>query len=236
MKQLSPGVVMSFDDHQFIEDWVETLELFERFSVHVTFMIHAPHQMTADHWKGLHSLANAGHAVGCHSLTHAKAIDYIAEHGSCDQWINDEVVPALDLLKKNGFNPRAFAYPCSQNNEETDTALSKFFNHARTGAFLSEERPRFADLDEIFKPVDQVNEHFLLPAKGIDKLEDLSMIDEAACRASKRGELLFLLGHRIGIEEPGKDNRILTNRNTLEEILKIITSYKLNFYTFDELP
>ncbi len=227
---------MSFDDYQFIEDWVQSLGLFKRFSACVTFMIHAPHQMTADHWSGLHSLADAGHAVGCHSLTHAKAIDYIAEHGSCDQWIDNEVVPALEVLRKNGFEPLStFAYPCSQNNEETDTALSKFFNHARTGAFLSEERPRFADLDEIFKPVDRVNECFLLPAKGIDKLEDLSMIDDAACRASKRGELLFLLGHRIGLVEDGKDNRILTNRNTLEEILKIITSYKLSFYTFDDL-
>ena len=62
------------------------------------------------------------------------------------------------------------------------------------------------------------------------------MIEEAADRAASRNELLFLLGHRIGFEEPGKDNRILTNRGTLEKTLKIITSHGLKFYTFDDLP
>jgi hypothetical protein len=59
MKSLHPGVVMSFDDHQFIEDWVETLSLFERFSAHITFFIHAPDKMSQRHWDGLHTLTTS---------------------------------------------------------------------------------------------------------------------------------------------------------------------------------
>lgn len=237
MKPLLPGVVMSFDDHQYIEDWVETLALFERYSARITFFIHAPDKMSQQHWDGLHTLVSAGHAVGCHSMTHAKAIDYASEYGGIMQWLQDEVTPALDLLHGHGFAPvSSFGYPCNQNNAESNAALKSCFRHARYGVFLSEDRPRFVNLDEIFKPVDCIHEHFLLAAKSLDRLEDLSMIEQAAARAASRNEILFLLGHRIGFEEPEKNNRNLINRSTLEETLKIITSHGLEFYTFDDLP
>jgi len=119
-----PGVILSFDD-AFVADWLAAMPLFERYKAHVTFFISHFERLTPEQIDGLHRIERAGHAIECHGLRHERAATYCREH-SLEQWLECEVQPAVAWMRQEGFEPTAFAYPCSENDDQTDRALLGF--------------------------------------------------------------------------------------------------------------
>ncbi len=231
--QNQPGVVLSFDDFFNIQDWVKAMDMFNEFDAKATFFIHAPDEMSIKDWSGLERLATNGHAIGCHGLRHERAVDYCDKYGS-NAWLEKEVFPSLNILKQKSFNVTSFAYPCSQRNDSTDALLKPYFRHVRTGVGI-EQGQRFSELDNIFKKPDSIVDNFLLPAKGIDWLEEISQIKAAAQRAADNDEIVFLLGHRIGKSLGTEHDRHYIDVDLLADAIKFIANIKLKFYTFDDL-
>lgn len=228
------GVLLTFDDYANIDSWHNMIDVFSEFDAKVTFFINAPDEISNIQWKLLGELTERGHIVGCHGWRHEKAVDYCSTH-SLKAWLKNEVFPAQKILQDKGFKSTSFAYPCSQNNQMTDDALSQYFNHSRTGSSLKEGQ-RFCELDEIFIPVKKIADRFLLPGRSIDRINDLSQIEGALERVARQSEIVVFYSHRIGTEEEGKNNRNLITKDNLVKIIKITKEHNLNFYTFNDLP
>ena len=228
------GLVLTFDDAH-VAEWVSAMPLFEKYGAHATFFVTQFDKLTEDQVAGLRQLQAAGHAIGCHGLRHRKAVDYVREH-SVEQYVADEITPAVNLMVGSGFRPTAFAYPNSQSNDATDAALIRVFRHLRTGVALKEGQ-RLAECDALFTPIGDVDKRGSFNSRGIDHAGEADRqglpdeIREALKRAKKRNEILVLYAHCI---DGDAKNHI--SREALEGILKDTHEVGLQFYTYDQLP
>ncbi len=230
------GVALTFDD-TFVRQWLAADAIFKKYGAHATFFVTTFDRLKPEQVEGLKRLAAAGHAVGCHGLRHRKAAEYAAAHG-LDAYLRDEIQPALRLMRKAGFHPTAFAYPCSQHNAATDAALLKTFRHLRSGTGPAKGQ-RLKDLDRIFTPIARVPTRGCLLGTGIDytgtpkrPADFLDQIQEALDRAKARKELVVFYAHNISDAGPGHH----LSPRALEAILAHARRIGLRTYTFDELP
>ncbi|MBN2292076.1 MAG: polysaccharide deacetylase family protein, partial [Pirellulales bacterium] len=128
---LSGGaLVLTFDD-AFVSQWLAAADIFKQYDARATFFVSNSDRLSKQQIDSLARLRKEGHTIGCHSLRHRKAVDFAKKHG-IKKYLQSEITPAVKALRAAGFSPTAFAYPNSQNNEETDAALLKIFRHLRT--------------------------------------------------------------------------------------------------------
>jgi hypothetical protein len=115
------GFCLSFDD-EAIDAWYGMRDLLARYGAHVSFFVTRYPEWTADGRAKLHQLELDGHSIEAHGLHHRNARDYVAAHGM-DAWIADEVQPSIDVLRADGFDPVAFAFPFGAHTAEMEDAL-----------------------------------------------------------------------------------------------------------------
>lgn len=228
-----PGIILTFDDSHNIKNWIRFLDLFKKYNAKATFFINAPQNLTETDIANLKTLIDAGFAVGSHGTRHVKSVDYINEHGETT-FLNDEIYPAHETLKRFGITPCSFAYPMSQHNEQTDAVLSTLYRHARSGASIPDGK-NLAESDLFFTPLDQIARRFTLVGKGCDMADETFLEQElfpALERVRDRSEILTLYAHNIATE--GTSHFI--HCDILEKILQKANELDLAFYTFNELP
>ena len=236
---LSKGaLLLSFDDF-FITQWMAAAELFNEFDAHATFFVMQPDRLSKQQIADLTRLHEAGHSIGCHSMRHLMAVDFMKKHG-IEKYMEAEITPAMQALNAAGLSPTAFSYPNSQRNAETDEALRKVFRHLRTsiGIEITKEK-RLKDVNAIFIPADQVAQTGCLRGINIDytgteKRPDdyFEQICEAMQRAKSQGEVVVLYGHNISDNGPGHYLRPEVLRKILAHAKKI----GLPVIGYDELP
>ena len=236
---LSKGaLLLSFDDY-FIAQWIVAAELFKEFDAHATFFVVQPDRLSKRQISDLTRLHEAGHSIGCHSMRHHAAVDFVKKHG-IKKYMEAEITPAMQALKAAGFSPTAFSYPNSQRNTETDEALLKIFRHLRTsiGIEITKEK-RLKDVNAIFIPADEVAKTGCLRGINIDYTgtekrphDYLEQICEAMQRAKSRGEVVVLYGHNISDNGPGHHTRPKVLRKILAHAKKI----GLPVIGYNELP
>lgn len=233
---LSKGAVLFTFDDCSVAEWVAVAPLFREYGAHATFFVAWPDRLKPEQIAGLKTLQNDGHAIGCHSLRHMKAVDMITAKG-VDTYIGQDINPAKDLLRKAGFAPACFAYPSSQNNAESDAALLRIFRHLRTGTGLPEGK-RLKDLDSIFVPAAEVEKRGCLTGTGIDaagkgnRADYAQQVCEALDRAKARGEVVVFYAHCIAESAGGHHIQPAPLRAMLEHAKAI----GLPAISYDELP
>lgn len=124
------GVAFAFDDAA-IDAWFETRPLFDRYGAKVTFFVTRYADFSPEQRAKLHALAADGHAIEAHGVHHLDAAVYAAEHGAA-AYLDDEVLPSLQILRDDGFTPSSFAYPFGARTEETDRAIAPHVRYLRT--------------------------------------------------------------------------------------------------------
>lgn len=233
----TPGVLLTFDDTH-VAEWAKVIPLFKKYNAHATFFVTMFDQLTPAQIEDLKKLSEAGHSIGCHGLRHRKAAEHTKAHG-LDDYLAQDITPALDSMRQAGFVPSSFAYPCSDNNEVTDKALLRTFRHLRTGAYPKEgqEGQEYAQMDVLFTPLADVAERGCLAGRSTDGIGEpgregsLAQLFEAMDRAAKKRECLTLYAHNIA-----DTGRLHLKPATLEKILIHGRELGLRFYSFDELP
>lgn len=231
---MTAGLLLTFDDRNMV-NWAKQIPLFEKYNAHVTFFVDHFDELTTEQLDALKQLKAAGHAIACHGMRHRNAVKFSEEY-SLERYLSDEIVPAVSLMKENGFSPTSFAYPVSSRNEKTDDALLKYFRYMRSGCAIE---GTVAQTEKVFVRVEDVHEKSLLwgisfhPHSRTDEL--VIQVKEAMARLLRNQELLVLYAHDIrNINEPGPKNFITVD--ALEEILVYGKKNNINFYSFDELP
>ena len=234
-KITEPGLILTFDDRNML-NWEKQIPLFAKYNAHVTFFIDHFDELTPEQLQALKRLKDAGHTIGCHGLRHIKAAEFCKKH-SAEEYISEEIDPAIKIMTEKGFPPTCFAYPNSNHSAVTDSVLLKYFRHLRSGGIRIDatdgnNKKAFIDIKDIREKgrLDGISFH---PKSKNDEL--VLHVKDAINRIKKNKELLVLYAHDIRNQgEEGPKNYIAIE--ALEEILSYANKQQVNFYSFDELP
>ena len=118
---VGPGLALSFDDASVV-GWYGLRSLFDRYGARVTFFISRYATIPDAEREMLKQLAADGHAIEAHTVNHLNGPSYVEAHGMA-RYLLDEVLPSIELLRADGYEVTAFAYPFGARTDETDKAL-----------------------------------------------------------------------------------------------------------------
>jgi hypothetical protein len=119
----APGLALSFDDTS-VDAWVALRPLFQQYRARITFFVTRFHTLGEHERDGLQLLAADGHDIEAHSVNHRRGPDYVEEHGIA-AYLRDEIDPSIAVLRDNGYEVHAFAYPYGARTGELDEAIGR---------------------------------------------------------------------------------------------------------------
>lgn len=232
------GVALSFDD-RFIDEWFNLRPLFQKYGAKVTFYITGD-TLDDNQIAKLKTLLNDGHEIGFHGTIHGNAELIVKSHG-VQGYIEMEITPGMDFLRRNGFNPTSYAHPGGGNYGPSDEALISYgFINLRDVAKAERKLKSVklyhippALLPQIFYKFDKAKD---LSALEIDKDSNLTRgeMRDALEKAKKNGSVLMMFGHQPLPLHP-KPGMYGFDVALLESILADSKSLDLKFYTMSEL-
>lgn len=115
------GISLHYDDWH-TKEWVESMPLLDRYGAHVTLYVGRYPGMPETAHLHLAALAAAGHDIEAHSISHLRGPTVVEEYG-LQAYLDDEVVPSIELLRRDGFEVLSYAYPFGVRTDETDHAI-----------------------------------------------------------------------------------------------------------------
>ena len=119
----APGIALSFDDTS-VDAWVALRPLFQQYQARITFFVSRYQALGKAAHAGLKLLAADGHDIEAHSVLHLRAPDYVEQHGLA-AYLHDEVEPSIAVLRADGYEVHAFAYPFGARTGELDEAIAR---------------------------------------------------------------------------------------------------------------
>lgn len=226
-RTIEPGIMLTFDD-KAIENWYSARDLFNKYHAKATFFITRPYLLTEEELNMMRALQEDGHVFGSHSYDHKNAIECLKSN-SLDDYIKEEITPAIQLMTEQGFVPKSFAYPYGSHTSELDQALLKFFSVLRA-TVVTTDAVRIKNLNKAY--ISNNNMGKILYGVGIDNGygNTLDEIIEGMDRTKKNGEILVFYSHVIK-EKPDHDEKYAISTSILEKILKYASENNLRFYT-----
>jgi peptidoglycan/xylan/chitin deacetylase (PgdA/CDA1 family) len=129
----APGIALSLDDSS-VDAWYAQRDLFARYGARITFFVTRYAILQDAERAELAELAADGHELQAHTVKHLRAPEYVDDHG-LDAYMTEEAQPSIDVLRGDGYDVQAFAYPFGARTEELDHALLERVPVVRTVAF-----------------------------------------------------------------------------------------------------
>jgi peptidoglycan/xylan/chitin deacetylase (PgdA/CDA1 family) len=129
----APGLALSFDDTS-VTSWLAARPLFDEYGARVTFFVSRYASLTDAERAGLQVLAGDGHDIEPHSVRHLRAPEYVEDHGLA-AYLRDDVDPSIDVMRGDGYEVHAFAYPFGAHTGEIDAAIARRVPVLRSVAF-----------------------------------------------------------------------------------------------------
>jgi peptidoglycan/xylan/chitin deacetylase (PgdA/CDA1 family) len=123
------GLVLTFDDC-FVDGWFSALDMFRHYDVKATFFISWPQRISQRQRRLLHKIQNAGHEIGCHTLTHARLPKFLRTR-TLEDYVAMEVDAAIAVMNDMGFAPRSFSYPYFKYSPDLHAPLLERFDILR---------------------------------------------------------------------------------------------------------
>lgn len=124
------GVVFAFDDDG-VDSWTSVRPMLARHGVRATLFVSNFAGLDGKHRAALHRLEEDGHEIESHTVHHVEAAVFAAEHGA-QAWLDEEVLPEIEMLRADGYAPESFAYPYGSRTAETDAVLAPYVRWIRT--------------------------------------------------------------------------------------------------------
>lgn len=221
------GIVLTFDD-QSISQW-HNFFMSQPPEVKATFFASGWHTYRPDEVEMLRDLEGIGHEIACHTYDHSGVGEtYGYDPNRVDEYINEQILPALNNMRNDGFNPVSFAYPFGEHNDVYDNAVKTYFPYIR-GTY-SNENQRLSGIDEIFH--NRPKSYAYLDGERIDIVSNRTIDDirGSLIRAKNNNEIVTLYAHRI--VSISQQNAILDS--VLQSIIDEAKIQGLKFYTFKE--
>ncbi|QFU23443.1 polysaccharide deacetylase family protein [Shewanella eurypsychrophilus] len=222
-------LVLTFDD-AFVSNWHSVADEISTRGATATFFVSYYGNLdkygnprTPERQAKLHELSAKGFEIAQHSFSHAKANEYIAEHGS-QQWLTEEVIRPSCYMLEDGFTVASFAYPHSNSNSaESDLALLNVFDSVRL--YAPAETSMQDGIHEEIVPV-------LMSAHLDDQRSSLQEIKSAIDIIVRDKSTLILAGHDIA---NSSESNFYTTPERLFEVIDYAISQGVNFVHFKDL-
>ncbi len=213
---------LTFDDRNF-DNWLKVLPLWRKYDARGTFFVSGAVDATAI--GVMQRLQNDGHTVGLHALHHAKYPN------KKDTYIEEEILPQLDVCRNAGIKIRSFAYPYSLRDEESDGRLFEYFDFLRGGAWqIREKDQEMVSIDRLFlKDVADKQLFYGMSASGNFDFHEVS---QCFFRAAERGETIVFYAHDIP-EKLAPSHHISVGQ--LEVLLKLARALDMDICGMNEL-
>jgi hypothetical protein len=128
-----PALALSFDDTAVVS-WAALRPLFQQHGARVTFFVSRYTRLLPEERDLLRVLANDGHDVQAHSVLHLRAPEYVEDFG-LDAYLEDEVLPSIHVLRDDGYEVTAYAYPFGARTGELDRAILEHVPVLRSVSF-----------------------------------------------------------------------------------------------------
>lgn len=125
-----PHVHLSFDDHSISNWYHNARDVLRKHDAKAVFYIDSFDQLSDSDIDLVLELKQDGHIIGCHGVSHKDALKYKAT-SSTEQYIDDEVIPAIEAMAEVGLPPTHFAFPYSSFDSSLYDAVCKLFCYIR---------------------------------------------------------------------------------------------------------
>ncbi len=229
-------VCFTFDDGLW-DMWSEyALPLLKKYNARATFF--AMGEITPQIVRHMQEFQRQGHSVGLHTVSHSRASDAF-EAGRGAEYLAKEIMPQLEICRKNNINAASFAYPDNRHSPQTDAALAKYFRYMRAGTGVALGSMLMDNKDRVFLPKDAVTPGKCLGGTGIDHFygRNDDDIEKALEYAAANDQTVVFFSHRISPDvQPEKRPAIVTTPARLERFLKKAQELNMNISGFDDLP
>tara|TARA_Y100000310_G_C20455018_1_gene702616 strand:- start:79 stop:867 length:789 start_codon:yes stop_codon:yes gene_type:complete len=227
---LDGGVAFTFDD-DYVDDWFSLREFFLEYQVKATFFVSNFDKLEDREIVLLDTLQSDGHEIGCHGYRHIGIErDYDSDPSRISEYLQNEILPAIEVMNENGFHPVSFAYPFGHRNSYYDRALLKYFSHVRSTVYPDNSRSAKYTNEAFYScPRDSG----LVYALGIDSVFEIKRkhLKAALRRAMEDGKILILYAHRVGHQT----NKYSVSIDDIKALIEIASELQLRFYTLSQM-
>ena len=208
---VAPGVAFTFDDLASVSSWNLARNIFQENGIDATFFVDHWHQASPEQLNILQTLRADGHQIACHSYSHLSIYDpkYDNEEDKAEAYLQDQVLPAIENMQQDGFNPVSFAYPYTRYTGRHHAKIKKYLPSIRT--FLSNTMS-----------IDQISGNTLDDIKA----------EMAKIKANK--EVVTFIAHVIVPEGEAQTSNYSIKEQKLKDIIDEAKRLGLKFYSFDE--
>mgnify|MGYP000853969894 CR=1 FL=1 len=223
------GVVLTFDDKS-VDEWYALNQIIApELKWKATFYVTRFASLNSDRISKLRNLQTAGHEIAGHGWNHLDAVKYIKEYG-VESYINTEITPMLNLMRRSGLKVVNFAYPFGSRNSTTDSLLLNYFISLR-GTTYSNKVTDVKNLNCYYG----FDRNRVVYGLGIDTIynNSLSYIKSVLQYAKENRKIVILYAHKpVPVAAPGEYQ---TGYATLQEICRYVKSNGMRFYNMRDL-
>ncbi|WP_337965332.1 polysaccharide deacetylase family protein [uncultured Flavobacterium sp.] len=223
-KDYKAGVILSFDD-AYVDEWYMADQALKKYGWKATFNVCRIDSIGAPEIKKLLQMQKEGHEIAGHGYHHYNAVKFVKKHG-ITSYMNQEIEPMIESMKKHSFKVTTFAYPYGERSDALDKALSAKFKIIRGRAFggeVPEKQDSYFNNSKIVFAFDIDNSHIHFSIPYLLELLDY---------AKKNDKILLLCGHKPVKNVTGNYQ---TKIETLEFICKYMKKNDLKYYTISDL-
>jgi peptidoglycan/xylan/chitin deacetylase (PgdA/CDA1 family) len=217
------GIALTFDDTS-VDAWYSARSIFQKYNAHVTFFVSNFNTLNQDQITKLKTLQADGHEIAFHGYNHEDVVSYLQTH-SLNDYMNNEIIQGINLMKSNGFNPVDFAFPYGSDDPGATEAMKPYFLHMRD---------TYYDWDNTLYYEYGTNKP-VIEGIGIDDNtygNSLSDIYNGISTAKQNNRIIIFYGHTMVSGTPGQYQ---TSYTRIENILKYASDNNLKTYTIAEI-
>jgi len=218
------GVALTFDDNS-VDAWYAARGIFLKYNAHVTFFISNFNALDQDEITKLKTLQADGHEIAFHGYNHEDEVEYLQSH-TLNEYLNNEIIRGINLMKSQGFNPVNFAYPYGADDPAARPALGAYFGHMRD---------TYYDWDNTIYYTYGSNIPYIAGIGIDDNTYGNSLMDitTGIAKAKADDKILIFYGHEtVASSNPGEYQ---TSFARLESILKYVSDNGMKTYTIAEI-
>jgi PKD repeat protein len=216
------GIALTFDDN-YIDEWYAARSIFQQYNAHVTFYVSQYNGLDENQIDKLRALQADGHEIAFHGMYHTDAAAYLETH-TIQQYLDYEIIPGINLMQADGFDPVDFSYPfgVGYDNDELADALQQYFIHLRDTSHGSVYYQYGSGIT-------------MIHALGIDDTTYGQSLDDIygyISTAKANDEIVIFYGHE---PVPGNPGSYQTSYDRLDKILKYVSDNELKTFTISEI-
>jgi peptidoglycan/xylan/chitin deacetylase (PgdA/CDA1 family) len=189
-----PGIIFTVDDG-YVNIWYPYIGYLDSVNFKLTFYITGYHELNDSEKEMLKEFQAHGHEIAYHTTNHININDYLKDK-SPDDYIQEEILPDLELMQNDSLIVKNFAYPYGYGDGIVDRLLKNYFRSIRKIRVTTYFR--LYELEEIYYDF-PTNDRIIYGAaidRGVDVTK--SDIEKALKRAKDEHKIILLYCHKIG--------------------------------------